>query len=62
VALARKPAQALAVTKRLMRRAGLTARIEEETELFRALLGTPEAGEAFAAFFERRAADFSRFQ
>lgn len=61
-ALARKPSQALAVTKRLMRPAGLGARIEEETGLFRSLLATPQAAEAFAAFFERRAPDYSRFE
>jgi enoyl-CoA hydratase/carnithine racemase len=62
-ALAAKPSAALVLTKRLMRdRDGLRARIAEEMVHFRACLQTPEAGEAFAAFFERRRPDFSRFR
>lgn len=60
--LAAKPAGSLAVTKRLMRDAeGLQQRIEAEGELFRERLMSEEAREAFAAFFERRPADFTRF-
>jgi enoyl-CoA hydratase/carnithine racemase len=60
--LAAKPAGALAVTKRLMRDApGLQQRIEEEGEIFKRRLMSAEAAEAFAAFFERRKPDFSRF-
>ena len=33
----------------------------EELELFRERVHSPEAAEAFAAFMEKRAADFSRF-
>jgi enoyl-CoA hydratase/carnithine racemase len=36
------------------------ARIAEEGELFTARLSSPEAAEAFTAFFEKRAPDFSR--
>ena len=62
LALAAKPAGSLAVTKRLMRDAsGLQQRIEEEGELFRERLMSAEAREAFAAFFEKRPADFSQF-
>jgi enoyl-CoA hydratase/carnithine racemase len=38
----------------------LTARIEEEARLFRETLSSPEAQEAFAAFFEKRAPVFRR--
>jgi enoyl-CoA hydratase/carnithine racemase len=59
--LAAKPPAALAETKRLMRPVGeISARIEEENRLFVARLGSAEAKEAFAAFFERRAPDFSK--
>ncbi|MGA2551461.1 MAG: enoyl-CoA hydratase [Burkholderiaceae bacterium] len=59
-----QPAAALRATKRLMRRAK-TRSIEEqmatESEEFRARLDSPEAREAFTAFFERRKPDFKRF-
>ena len=61
-ALLAKPPQALAATRRLMRgdSAGLTARIDEEARLFDQMLQSPEAQEAFAAFFEKRAPVFRR--
>lgn len=61
-ALMAKPPQALAATRRLMKGdpAALTARMEEEAQLFRETLASPEAQEAFAAFFEKRAPVFSR--
>ncbi|MBU0660230.1 MAG: enoyl-CoA hydratase [Alphaproteobacteria bacterium] len=61
-ALMAKPPQALAVTRRLMKGdpAMLTARIEEEARLFRESLTSPEAQEAFTAFFEKRAPVFRR--
>lgn len=60
-ALARKPAGALAATKRLMRDpAALTERIALETRHFQERLLTAEAREAFRAFFERREPDFTR--
>ena len=61
-ALMAKPPQALAATRRLMKGdpAALNARIEEEAHLFRQTLASPEAQEAFAAFFEKRAPVFRR--
>jgi enoyl-CoA hydratase/carnithine racemase len=61
--LAALPPQAIRQTKHLMRRGkpDLTGRIGEELELFRARVASPEAAEAFAAFMEKRPADFSRF-
>jgi enoyl-CoA hydratase/carnithine racemase len=60
--IAAKPPEAVRLTKKLIRQdPGLVAaRIAEEGELFAARLRSPEAAEAFAAFFERRPADFSR--
>jgi len=52
----------VAATKRLLRDTAAYARqIEMESAEFMARLRSPEAKEAFAAFFERRAPDFSRF-
>lgn len=61
--LAALPPEAIRQTKHLMRRGkpGLTDRIAEELELFRERVRSPEAAEAFAAFMEKRPADFSRF-
>ena len=62
--LAAMPAASLRATKRLMKadgRAALEARITEENQAFSAMLRAPEAREAFAAFFEKRRPDFSRF-
>lgn len=59
--LARRPLGALTVTKGLMRDAeALAARMDEEGAHFAARLKTPEAAEAFAAFAQRRAPDFSK--
>ena len=58
------PAGALRTTKALMRGAHLQAveaQMAEEGTHFRRLLASPEAKEAFTAFFERRKADFSTF-
>jgi enoyl-CoA hydratase/carnithine racemase len=61
--LAALPPQAIRQTKQLMRRGkpDLEGRIGEELELFRARVHSPEAAEAFAAFMEKRAPDFSSF-
>ncbi len=61
--LAALPPQAIRQTKQLMRRGkqDLPDRISEELELFRERVYSPEAAEAFAAFMEKRAPDFSRF-
>jgi enoyl-CoA hydratase/carnithine racemase len=58
------PAAAVRATKRLMKRGRIEAidsRMLLEGEEFRERLRSPEAREAFAAFFERRRPDFSRF-
>ena len=64
-ALAEKPPEAVRLTKALLRRASAGA-VEEtmahEGELFVERLGSPEAAEAFTAFFEKRAPDFSSFR
>jgi enoyl-CoA hydratase/carnithine racemase len=57
---ARAPAS-VALTKQLMRDpAGITAQMGEEGKHFAAQLKSPEAKEAFAAFAEKRAPDFSK--
>jgi enoyl-CoA hydratase/carnithine racemase len=51
-------------TKRLLRagwKATIENAIQEESQSFGRLLSSPEAKEAFTAFFERRKPDFSRF-
>ena len=61
IALTKRPAGALSVTKRLMRdQERILARMTEEGLLFKERLMTPEAREAFAAFAERRPPDFSK--
>lgn len=61
--LAKKPAQALHLTKQLMKQNRLPA-IEQsmraEAELFIQQLASPEAREAFTAFMEKRKPDFSK--
>lgn len=61
-ALMAKPPQALAATRRLMKGdpALLARRMEEEARLFRQAMASPEAREAFTAFFEKRAPVFPR--
>ena len=57
------PAGGVAETKRLMKRARVRLveeAIREEAQAFGARLGSPEVREAVTAFFEKRAADFSR--
>lgn len=59
--LAQRPLGALMATKKLMRNpAPLLAQIEAEGAVFADRLRSPEAAEAFAAFREKRAPDFSR--
>lgn len=59
--LAALPPEAVRLTKRLIRHGApdVAGRIEEELALFRERLVSPEAKEAFAAFMEKRAPDFS---
>jgi len=60
-AIAAKPPAAVAATKALMRdRAVIEAQIKAESVRFNAQLKSPEAREAFAAFAEKRAPDFSK--
>ena len=62
--LAALPPQAVRLTKQLIRQGShdLGPRIEEELAIFRDRVKSPEAGEAFAAFVEKRKPDFSRFE
>ena len=58
------PPGAVRESKRLMRRATVAAvleAIEAEAEVFRQRLSSPEATEAFSAFFQKRKPDFSAF-
>ena len=60
-AIAARPASAVRLTKMLMRDpAALAARMEVEGAHFATQLKSAEAKEAFAAFAEKRAPDFSR--
>ena len=54
--IARLPAQAVLAARRLLRgsRDDIVARIDEEAELFRIRMRSPEAHAAFAAFISRR--------
>ena len=60
--LAGKPPEALAMARRLMRGdpADILARIDVEAAGFRERLRSPEAIEAFTAFFEKRPANFRK--
>jgi enoyl-CoA hydratase/carnithine racemase len=59
--LAARPLGAIMATKKLMReRERMLARIGEESAIFGERLQTDEAREAFKAFAERRAPDFSK--
>jgi enoyl-CoA hydratase/carnithine racemase len=62
--LAAKPPAAVRLTKMLMKKPAaeaVTNQILEEAEHFVRQLGSPEAAEAFRAFSEKRAPDYSRF-
>ena len=60
-AIANRPPSAVSITKKLMRDvAALTSRMQAESTHFTAQLKSPEAHEAFAAFAEKRAPDFTR--
>lgn len=60
-ALAARPTGSLQATKRLMRDGqAIAAVMARETEIFGARLRTAEAAEAFRAFAERRAPDFTK--
>ena len=60
--LATKPIGALKASKQLMRDGErIAATMDAETEVFAARLKSPEAAEAFRAFAEKRAPNFSQF-
>jgi enoyl-CoA hydratase/carnithine racemase len=62
--LATMPASSIRTTKALIRGATTTqveAQMAAEGAHFRTMLSSPEAKEAFSAFFERRKPDFSKF-
>ena len=59
-----QPYASLLLTKQLMKRAQqslVRETVSFEAGIFRQRLVSPEAGEAFAAFFEKRRPDFSKF-
>jgi enoyl-CoA hydratase/carnithine racemase len=59
-----QPAASLRLTKQLMKRAQqalIRETMSVEAEIFRQRLASPEAKEAFAAFFDKRKPDFSKF-
>jgi enoyl-CoA hydratase/carnithine racemase len=62
--LAALPASSTRASKKLMK-SGQTelvrAKMQEEGEVFRTLLKSPEAKEAFSAFMQKRKPDFSQF-
>lgn len=60
--IAEKPPEAVAITKRLLARTDgdVATRMAEEGALFGERLRSAEAVEAFTAFFEKRAPDFTR--
>jgi enoyl-CoA hydratase/carnithine racemase len=62
--LATKPPEALALSRAMLRGAAADTRerIDEEIRIFGERLGSAEAGEAFAAFFEKRAPDFKKLR
>lgn len=62
--LTTQPAASLRLTKQLMKRARqalINETMRAEADVFRQRLVSPEAKEAFAAFFEKRKPDFSSF-
>lgn len=64
IAVAKQPAAAVRATKALLKRPlarPVRDALEAEAAMFGERLASPEAAEAFQAFFDKRAPDFSRF-
>ena len=62
--LVAQPAASIRLTKQLLKRSQrvmIDEAMRAEADVFRQRLVSPEAKEAFAAFFEKRKPDFSRF-
>jgi enoyl-CoA hydratase/carnithine racemase len=62
--LAQKPATALALSRKLLRGSNelVRVRMQEEFRQFKERLTSPEAQEAFRAFFEKRPPDFTKIE
>ncbi|MEL6228103.1 MAG: enoyl-CoA hydratase-related protein, partial [Pseudomonadota bacterium] len=62
--LAAKPPEAAALSRAMIRGqpAEVVERIDEEIRIFAERLSSPEAVEAFTAFFDKRAPDFAKLR
>jgi enoyl-CoA hydratase/carnithine racemase len=60
--LVHKPREALMAARRMLRGdpSAISAAIEAETDIYRHLMGSPEAREAFSSFLEKRKPDFAK--
>ncbi len=60
--LVHKPREALMAARRLLRGdpTAIAAAIDAETSIYRQLMGSPEAREAFSSFLEKRKPDFAK--
>ncbi len=60
--LVHKPREALMAARRMLRGdpAAIASAIDAETEIYKQLMGSPEAREAFSSFLEKRKPDFAK--